>query len=33
LHLIGYEDSDQELKAVMTGLEDLYLGMAREEAV
>ena len=29
LHLIGYEDSTTELKAVMTAKEDLYLGMAR----
>ena len=31
LHLIGYEDSTKELKAVMSGREDLYLGMARDE--
>ncbi len=29
LHLIGYEDSTKELKAVMTAREDLYLGMGR----
>jgi rRNA maturation RNase YbeY len=29
LHLIGYDDSTAESKAVMTGKEDLYLGKAR----
>jgi rRNA maturation RNase YbeY len=29
LHLIGYDDSTEESKAVMTGKEDLYLGKAR----
>lgn len=29
LHLIGYDDSTEESKALMTGREDLYLGMAR----
>lgn len=28
LHLIGYEDSTGELKAIMSSREDLYLGMA-----
>jgi len=31
LHLIGYDDTTAELKAVMSAMEDLYLGMAREE--
>jgi len=31
LHLIGYEDSTPELKAIMSSREDLYLGMVREE--
>ncbi|MFA5815380.1 MAG: rRNA maturation RNase YbeY [Bacteroidales bacterium] len=31
LHLIGYEDSAKESKAIMSSREDLYLGMAKEE--
>ncbi len=30
LHLIGYEDSTKELKAIMSSREDLYLGITRE---
>jgi len=30
LHLIGYDDTTPEMKAIMSGREDLYLGMARE---
>lgn len=31
LHLIGYDDTTKELKAIMSSREDLYLGMAWEE--
>jgi len=31
LHLIGYEDSTAESKAIMSNREDLYLDMARED--
>jgi len=31
LHLIGYEDSTKKSKAIMSGLEDFYLGIAGEE--
>lgn len=31
LHLIGYDDTTAESKAVMSALEDLYLGVAQEE--
>jgi len=30
LHLVGYDDSTKELKAIMSSREDLYLGMARK---
>lgn len=30
LHLIGYDDTTKELKAIMSSREDLYLGMAWE---
>jgi len=30
LHLVGYDDTTSELKAIMTGKEDFYLGIARE---
>lgn len=31
LHLIGYDDTTEDLKALMSSREDLYLGMAGEE--
>ena len=31
LHLIGYDDHTEELRANMSGREDLYLGMVGEE--
>jgi probable rRNA maturation factor len=30
LHLIGYDDTTGELRALMSSREDLYLGMARQ---